>query len=48
MASPSGKNWGLKGGVGARQRPTTCMRHFFHFFEKIFLKGEKKSHFSGI
>jgi hypothetical protein len=36
------------GGVHARQRPTTCMRQFFHFFEKIFLKGEKKSHFPGI
>jgi hypothetical protein len=36
------------GGAHARKRPTTCTKHFFHFFEKIFLKGEKKSHFSGI
>jgi hypothetical protein len=36
------------GGAYARQRLTTCTKQFFHFFEKIFLKGEKKSHFPGI
>jgi hypothetical protein len=31
---------------GNDRRPVRSI--FFHFFEKIFLKGEKKSHFPGI